>query len=43
VASWRARGYTAGVGGSVPEPASVVLFGSRFLGLAGVMRRKLAR
>jgi PEP-CTERM motif-containing protein len=30
-------------GGTVPEPASLVLFGSSFLGLAGVIRRKLAK
>ena len=28
-------------GGSVPEPSSIMLFGSGILGLAGVLRRKL--
>jgi PEP-CTERM motif len=32
---------TTGGGGSVPEPSSIMLFGSGILGLAGVLRRKL--
>ena len=33
-------GFTTG-SGSVPEPSSIMLFGSGILGLAGVLRRKL--
>ena len=32
---------TGGTGSSVPEPSSIMLFGSGILGLAGVLRRKL--
>ena len=32
---------TTGTGTSVPEPSSIMLFGSGILGLAGVLRRKL--
>jgi hypothetical protein len=32
---------TASGGTSVPEPSSIMLFGSGFLGLAGLLRRKL--
>ena len=32
-----------GVGGTTPEPSSIMLFGSGILGLAGVLRRKLTR
>jgi hypothetical protein len=32
---------TSTTGGTVPEPSSIMLFGSGILGLAGVLRRKL--
>jgi len=33
--------FTVAMGGTVPEPSSIMLFGSGILGLAGVLRRKL--
>jgi len=35
--------FTINSGGTVPEPSSIMLFGSGILGLAGVLRRKLTR
>jgi PEP-CTERM motif len=32
---------TTGSGGTTPEPASILLFGSGVLGIAGVLRRRL--
>jgi PEP-CTERM motif len=32
---------SSSTGGTVPEPSSIMLFGSGILGLAGVLRRKL--
>jgi len=31
------------VGGTTPEPSSILLLGSGILGIAGVLRRKLTR